>query len=210
MKPIKRTILALFVGLLLGTVPASAMDVRVNAETIYMVGPVQAQDYHRFMRVFNASVRRVVFTNSPGGDLDATYNVAEEIRMRKLETVVKGYCRSACALMFLGGVARRLADAKSYVAFHAGYGSNMGTTTPRQYGRIGRLLAEMTDGKLSDALAEIILQKRRNGFVYFYRDRTYNCDGTEPKRPSGCGNIPETAMEQGIITSLDDVEVSEK
>jgi hypothetical protein len=109
--------------------------------------------------------------------------------------------------MFLGGVERRLADAKSNVAFHSGYGSTMSTPTPGQYGRIGRLLTEMTGGKLSDALAEIILQKRRNGFVYFYRDRTYNCDGTEPKRPSGCEQLPQTAMAQGILTSLGDVTV---
>ena len=207
MKTAKLPIALLPVSLLFGILTASAMDLRVDGDTIYMAGSVQGQDYDRFISVFNPSVHRVVFTNSPGGDLAAAYNVAEEIRLRKLETSVKGYCRSACALMFLGGVERRLVDAKSYVAFHSGYGSTMGTPTPGQYGRIGRLLTEMTGGKLSDAVVEIILQKRRNGFVYFYRDRTYNCDGTEPKRPSGCEKIPQTAMEQGILTSLGDVTV---
>jgi ATP-dependent protease ClpP protease subunit len=182
-----------------------AMDVRIDGSQIVLTGPVDGLDYDRFVKVLNPSVHRVVFTNSPGGDLDATYNVSEEIRLRKLSTVVKGYCRSACALMFLGGVERRLADSKSYVAFHGGYGSNMGTPSTRPYGRIARLLAEMTGGKLSDELAETILHKRRNGFVYFFYNATYNCDGTEPKRPSGCEKLLQTALDMGILTALDDV-----
>jgi hypothetical protein len=70
------------------------------------------------------------------------------------------------------------------------YSSPTQRPSTARYGKIASFLSDMTGGKLSDAPIETILRKQRGGFVYFFRDRTFNCKGDEPKRPSGCPKLP--------------------
>lgn len=200
----KRTLQLLSHALLFcASVPAPAMDMRVEGDTLYMSGRVDGLDYVRFTKSLTPFIRRVVFTNSPGGAYEETVpSITPLIRERGLTTIVQGYCNSACALMFLGGVDRRLADSRSYVAFHGYYKANLDRPSSAKYGEIARLLSEYTNGKLDGKLIDLMLSRPRNGFVYFFRDRTFLCNGDEPKRPSGCEKLPQTALDMGIITSL--------
>jgi hypothetical protein len=205
---IKLTLVLLVVSLLLlFVVPVSAMDMHVEGNRLIISGPLSGFELTQFASTLTPNVATVVLHDSSGGDFDAGLNLAVWIRQKGLTTVAQGYCRSSCANAFLGGTRRYVADDQSYVAFHGHYA---GSNTNPSNGRIGELrnfYAEMTGGKVSDDLVQVWLRKHRAGMVYFFRDRTYNCNGTEPERPSGCEKIPPTALEQGIITSLDDVTV---
>jgi len=200
----------LFVGLLLcTTTPSLAMEMHVAGNQLILSGGITELDYVKFTRQLIPTVRQIVLTDSPGGSVSSALDIADDIRRKGLSTTIRGYCRSACALIFLGGVQRTLADSKSHVDFHAMYSYNYSSPTQRpstaRYGKIASFLSDMTGGKLSDALIKTILRKQRGGFVYFFRDRTFNCNGDEPNRPSGCAKLPQTALDQGVITSLDNV-----
>jgi hypothetical protein len=66
----------------------------------------------------------------------------------------------------------------------------------------------MTGGKLSDEMVELFVGKQRGGYVAFFKHITRNCTGSEAHRPRDCEKWPQTAMEQGILTSVDDVKIN--
>jgi len=202
-------LLVSFVVLLCAAAPSWSMEMRIEGNQLILSGGITELDYVKFTQELIPAVRQIVLTDSPGGSVSSALDIADDIRRKGLSTTIRGYCRSACALIFLGGVQRTLADSKSHVDFHAMYAYNYSSPTQRpstaRYGKIASFLSDMTGGKLSDALIKTILRKQRGGFVYFFRDRTFNCNGDEPNRPSGCAKLPQTALDQGVITSLDNV-----
>ena len=109
--------------------------------------------------------------------------LAHEIRRRGLSTVALGYCNSACANAFLGGADRRLANDRSYVAFHGNYSYRIGRPLTRHFGQLSAFYGEMTNGRLNDQMIQLFLSKGERGFVGFYQRVTRNCEGTEAKRP---------------------------
>ena len=182
------------------------MDMRAVGDQLIITGPLSGFEMTQFMSSLTPAVTTVVLYNSGGGDFDAGLNLAAMIRQRGLTTVAQGSCRSSCANAFLGGVRRYLADRQSYVAFHGHYVHS----APRQ-SRIGEMrnfYADMTDGKVSDELVLLWMQKPRAGMIYFFKRQTYSCNGTEVSRPRGCEKLLQKAMDQGIITALDDVEIN--
>ncbi len=206
----KQTTVLLVVSslLLLLISPVSAMEIHTEGDRLILTGPLSGFELTQFSALLTSKITTVVFTNSGGGDFAAGLNLASLIRQRRLVTVAKGFCRSSCANAFLGGVQRFLADGRSYAAFHGHYDS-YGKTLQGQIGELRNFYAEMTGGKVSDDLVQLWLQKPRAGMVYFFRHQTYSCNGDEPKRPSGCEKLGVTALDQGIITSLDDVELNQ-
>ncbi|MGA1289247.1 MAG: hypothetical protein ACO3ZK_17250, partial [Rubrivivax sp.] len=71
---------------------------------LYASGPVTDKDYVQFKDALaTGGVQRVVFVNSPGGDLWTGLQIGRMIRDAGLETRVSGHCHSACSIMFLGG-----------------------------------------------------------------------------------------------------------
>ena len=210
MKFPKQLTALLFVALLAyRAIPASAMEIHAETSQLILSGPLYGFEMNQFMSALTPNVTTVVFRNSGGGDFAAGLNLAATIRQKGLTTVAQGYCISSCANAFLGGVSRHLADSMSYLGFHGHY---VNRTTPSQ-SRIGEMrnfYAEYTGGKVSDDLVLLWMQKPRSGLVYFYKRTTYSCNGIEQKRPSGCEMIPQRAMDQGIITSLENVVVSDR
>lgn len=210
-KLIKRLTIWLFVSpLLLGAVATLAMEVTVSGSHLILSGFINEVDYDKFLSHLTPAVRTVVFTNSPGGVHLIGLALAHEIRRRGLSTVALGYCNSACANAFLGGVERRLANESSYVAFHGNYSIPSGRLLANRVGELSAFYREMTNGRLNDTMIQLFLSKGQGGFVGFYKQVTRNCEGTEAKRPSGCPTLPITALELGILTALDDAEVSEQ
>jgi rhodanese-related sulfurtransferase len=89
---------------------ARAMTVVREGATLFATGLVADDDFVRFKTAFaEGGLQRVVFVNSPGGDLWTGLQVGRLIRDAGLETRVSGYCHSACSIMFLGGRDRRFA-----------------------------------------------------------------------------------------------------
>ena len=204
MKPTKQPTVSLLVALLLCATPVFAMEMHAEGNQLILTGPLYGFEMTQFGSALTPNVTTVVFRNSGGGEFAAGLNLAATIRQKGLTTVAQGYCSSSCANAFLGGVNRYLADSRSYVGFHGHYTDS---TTPSQsnIGAIRNFYTEYTGGKVSDDLVLLWMQKPRTGLIYFYKHTTYSCNGREPKRPRGCEKIPQRAIEQGIITSLDDV-----
>jgi hypothetical protein len=186
---------------------AWAMEMQVSGDRLILSGFINLQDYDKFTRAITPSVRTVVLTNSPGGARVAGQRIAHEIRRRGLSTVAMGNCVSSCANLFLGGIDRRLADSTSYLAFHSNYTNPSGNPSATHMAELASFYTKMNP-KLPDSMIKLFLGKKQNGAVFFSKQETRNCDGTEPERPSGCPIIPETALEMGIITSMDDVELN--
>jgi len=179
-----------------------AMDVQVDGSQVILVGTVDGFDYVRFLKAVNEHTQTVVLRDSPGGDADTSFNVGREIHQRKLRTVAKGFCRSGCAIMFMAGVERRLADAKSYVVFHGGYVSQRSWPSARWGGELMRYFAEVAP-QMPDDLVELIVKKPRRGGVWFYLNAVWSCEGTEEKQPSQCERLKVTALEVGVVTTMD-------
>jgi hypothetical protein len=55
---------------------------------------------------------------SPGGLTADGLALGREVRARKLRTVTRGSCASACSIIFLGGVERVLAGPRARIGFH--------------------------------------------------------------------------------------------
>jgi len=95
---------------MLTSADAAAMTLLREGTTLFASGPVVGDDFVRFKTAFaEGGLQRVVFVNSPGGDLWAGLQVGRMIRDAGLETRVSGHCHSACSVMFLGGRDRRFA-----------------------------------------------------------------------------------------------------
>lgn len=203
----KKATVFLFAALSIAS-KAPAMEMHVSGDQLILRGFIDLQAYDKFVRMITPSVRTVVLTDSPGGARISGQKIAYEIRRRQLSTIALGNCVSACANLFLGGVERRLADSASVLAFHSNYTDRTGNPSAAHMGELGAFYAEMNP-KLPNSMIQLFLSKKQNGAVYFSKHLTRNCEGTESARPSGCPTIPQTALEMGIITSMDDVEVNQ-
>lgn len=90
--------------------PASAMTLIVQGNTVFASGPVN-DDLRAFEEALaKPGITSVAFVNSPGGDLWTGLRVGRLIASKGLKTVTAGSCMSACSIMFMGGQERRYAD----------------------------------------------------------------------------------------------------
>ena len=88
----------------------SAMSLEIQGNLVFASGPV-VDDLARFRDALDqAGVDTVVFVNSPGGDLWTGLRVGRLITERGINTVIAGYCVSACSIMFMGARSARLYD----------------------------------------------------------------------------------------------------
>ena len=184
------------------------MDMKVVGNQLILSGAVDGLDYQKLLRMLTPSVQMVVLSNSPGGDHQSGLDIAREIRSRGLSTVASGFCQSSCANIFLGGRERFLANNSSYLGFHGNYQSRRTVPSSARIGQLKAFYSEMTGGKLSDQMVELFVGKQRGGYVAFFKHMILNCTSTEAHRFRDCEKLPQTAMEQGILTSVDDVKIN--
>ncbi len=102
-------------GFLASSPAAQAADYRVQPHrgkpALIIEGPIDTGDGQRFAQALaDAGTVTEVLLHSPGGMVDEGYAIGRQIRARGLATRVPAgaLCASACADIFLGGVARRV------------------------------------------------------------------------------------------------------
>lgn len=124
---VRTTVAAGALAVLLNSAAAGAMTMEVRGDQLIASGRIVPDDGDRFRKLVDANpnVKTVVLWNSPGGSARANDAIAEAIESLGLNTVVTGFCVSACAMVFLAGKDRSFGDlepiASTSLGFHASY-----------------------------------------------------------------------------------------
>jgi hypothetical protein len=171
------------------------------------------------------TIETVILRNSPGGDAPAGYRVGELLREHGLRTAVSGYCYSSCSRMFLGGSTRYFSDdyvpENNNVGFHGHYDrtGRLNANLVRQYG-LRDWIIKYSDGKADANLVERWINiPYSRGMIHFFHPglvnrggaSTFMCRGDEPTGPVfACEPIGKTALELGVVTSLDIVHSADR
>jgi len=219
---VARSAVVLALALVLVAQPASAMEAKVIGNQLILSGAVVKGDSEKIQALLagNASIDTVVLRNSFGGDIESGYRAGELFRAKGLTTAVSGFCYSSCSRMFLGGKNRVFTDdypaLYTNVGFHGHYDTKTGKLVPelvKEYDLLNWTI-KYSDGKADPALVERWVNIPFNsGMIHFYdpalyvRDgvSTFMCQGTETMARAvlGCEPIAKTALDLGIVTSLD-------
>ena len=89
---------------------------------VFVDGRLEPRDDHQFRIKASPISKALVSFRSDGGDVRASIQIGEFIRLKGFTTVVaeNSLCASACALAWLGGTTR-LMSVQSRIGFHAAY-----------------------------------------------------------------------------------------
>jgi hypothetical protein len=226
---VRGTATALLLLLILGLLPtgAPAMELKIVGNQIILSGPVVGDEPEKVREAFASSpgIETVILRNSPGGNAPAGYQVGQMLRERGIRTAVSGYCYSSCSRMFLGGSTRYFTDdylpESNNVGFHGHYDrmGHLDAGLVRRYG-LRDWIIKYSDGKADSALVERWINiPYSRGMTHFFhpglvkRDgvSTFMCQGDEGARSVfACEPIAKTALDLGIITSLDLVHCADR
>ena len=203
---------------------ASAMSFEARPPHLYLGGPVVREDWDTWqeaMTRYDGKIEYVVLHQSGGGDSMAGRKIGQDIRDRKLKTVVMGRCSSACANMFLAGITRQYGDkvlpVQTVLGYHGSYNKTSGKMNTR---RTGDYFVQMTDGKMSEEFIErfIRLEKKQGLMRFVHKDQRINptqplamlCNGDEEraKRDEQCEKLEGIdALDKGVVTTWDTLTV---
>ena len=206
---------------------ASAMELKIVGNQLILSGPVVGDEPDKVREALASSPRinTVILRNSGGGNAPAGYQVGQLLRQHGVRTAVSGYCYSSCSRMFLGGSARYFTDdylpETNNVGFHGHYDRmrHLNADLVRQYG-LRDWIIKYSDGKADPALVErwINIPSSR-GMIHFFHPglvnragaSTFMCQGDESSGSVfACEPIGKTALDLGIITSLDIVHSADR
>jgi hypothetical protein len=215
--------------LLLILVPtrAPAMELKIVGDQIILSGPVVGDEPEKVLEAFASSpgIETVILRNSPGGNAPAGYKVGQMLRKRGIRTAVSGYCYSSCSRMFLGGSTRYFTDdylpESNNVGFHGHYDrmGRLDADLVRRYG-LREWIIKYSDGKADPVLVERWINiPYGRGMIHFFHPglvkhagvSTFICQGDESQRSVfACEPIAKTALDLGIVTSLDLVHCADR
>jgi hypothetical protein len=218
------TLFALIAILMVPT-RAPAMELKIVGNQLFLSGPVVGDEPGKVREALASSPRinTVILRNSGGGNAPAGYQVGQLLREHRVRTAVSGYCYSSCSRMFLGGSARYFTDdylpETNNVGLHGHYDrmGHLNADLVHQYG-LRDWIFKYSDGKADPALVErwINIPSSR-GMIHFFhpglvnRAGAFMCQGDEsPGSVFACEPIGKTALDLGIITSLDIVHSAER
>jgi hypothetical protein len=207
-----------------GSSCASAMSFYVDPPNLFLGGGVVRSDWSAWeeaMIKFDGKIDTIVFYDSGGGDSLAGRRIGEDIRARKLGTVVLGRCSSACANMFLGGVTRQYASPKAHVHTVLGYhGSYNKKTRELNRNKSPDYFLHMTDGKMSEEFVERFIRlENKSGLLRLVHPKqllktseplAMLCKGDEDKdrREEECEKLDGVdALLKGVVTTWDTREI---
>jgi hypothetical protein len=219
----------LFALTLMALMPAQTlgMELKVVGNQLILSGGVVGDEPEKVREALANSpeIDTVVLRNSPGGDAPAGYQVGQMLRERGIRTAVSGYCYSSCSRMFLGGTTRYFTDdylpESNNVGFHGHYdrGGHLNANRVRQYG-LRDWIVRYSDGKADPALVERWINiPYSRGMIHFFHPglvkragvSTFMCQGDEGERSVfACEPIANTALDLGVITSLDLVHCADR
>jgi hypothetical protein len=213
------TLLALIVTLM-APPQSPAMELKIVGNQIILSGPVVGDEPEKVREALASSpgVDTVILRNSPGGNAPSGYQVGQLLRERKLRTAVSGYCYSSRSRMFLGGSTRYFTDdylpESNNVGFHGHYDrmGRLDANRVRQYG-LRDWIIRYSDGKADPLLVERWINiPYSRGMIHFFHPglvrragvSTFMCQGDEsPRSVFACEPVAKTALDLGIITSLE-------
>lgn len=198
-----------------------AMQVNAVGHQLILSGPVVGDELGKVQAILaeNPAIDTAILRNSPGGHAPSGYRIGELFRARGLRTAVSGFCNSSCSRMFLGGKTRFFTDdfppEYTHVGFHGHY-DRKGRLTSDAVKRLGLKdwIIKYSDGKADAELVDRWISIPLSiGMIHFYHPErfardgasTFMCQGNEPMARSvnGCEPIFKTALDLGIVTSLD-------
>jgi hypothetical protein len=211
--------LVLALTLVVLSVPAMGMDLRVDGDQLILSGPVIGDEFEKVQDALAASpaIKTIILRNSPGGDAPTGYALGALFRERGLHTAVSGYCYSSCSRMLLGGSVRQFTSDYpiefTEVGFHGHYRKD-GKLNAAYVARMGLVawIEKYSDGKADPALVERWANiPTARGLMHFYHPdlakthgaATFMCQGTEGGSVFGCESFRRTALDLGVITSTD-------
>ena len=220
--------LAIVVALLALAAPCGAMTVEVAGDQLVLSGPVLSGDFTLIVDALkaNPSINTLILRDSIGGDVPTGYQVGEMARARGFRTAVSGFCNSSCSRMFLGGKERVFTDdfqmTRTRVGFHGHYkrGGQLDSDLVFRLGLKQWIIAH-SDGRADPALVDRwISAPVNNGMMHFFHPSlakqravaTYFCERgvTAGSNIFACEQIPKTALDLGIITSLEIIRSNDK
>ncbi len=210
---VKRLVVAALFAILASPVVAMTLEVRANV--LFATGPV-VDDVRQFeMALSNGQVNTVAFVNSPGGDLWAALRVAGLIAAKGVNTVVAGYCASACSIMFMGGKERRFSDAfrpnLTYVGIHGAHNPDTKQVSPTAQPQIYAFFKLTMGDKFNSNVMNQSLYEMddRSGLLRVFdqvrnsKTPPYFCKSDQVLRDK-CTTFPDTdALRLGVVTHTD-------
>lgn len=194
---------------------AQAMTLVTQGDTLFATGDV-ADDYRQFAAALdNKGIERIVFVNSPGGDLWTGMQIGRLIADRGLNTVVAGYCISACSIMFMGGRLRTFSDtfrpALTYVGIHGPSSKYTSEVNQSQAGQIYAFFQhQMGEHFNADFVNQALFNMEDAGALTKVFDAyrlpkqlSYHCKSEQSLRKD-CNEFKnEDAYTLGVVTSVD-------
>jgi hypothetical protein len=190
-----REVLAATLLVLAALVPARAMDLKVEGDTVTMSGSVVGPECKELETLLSQNaIKRVVLTNSGGGDARTGYCVGDLIRARGLATMIRGRCASSCSRMWLGGVERTLDGPNSRVGLHGNY-SNGGGLSPEAPQKLRDWIVHRVPDVDQTLMEKWIHLPSNKWMMYFYNDKAELCQS------GACTPIEgRTARNAGLTT----------
>lgn len=201
--------------------PVWSMVLEVQDNTVFATGGVEGNEWNKLRDILDSHrIERVVFVNSPGGDLWTGMRVGRLIAERNIQTVVAGRCVSACSIMFMGGSERRFSDAfapaQTYVGIHGPHSKLTKQVDASQAGQIYAFFALRMGDRFNDDLIKTALFEMDDAGALLY---VYDPKRSPAKAPVHCRSeqMPmvacaklagNNALSMGLVTATDLVSVT--
>lgn len=199
-----------------------AANFNIEKNEIYVNGFLNDTEILEFTKKVddNSQVTTVVFENSLGGTAKAARDYAKYIKQKKLMTMVKGQCHSACAIAFLSGRKRSFYDhvGTSIILFHGVHQFEKNSTISSQGSTevnavLINLMMDLTEGKIAPIISKIKIHwKPASGIVFVTRNyyfktiyKSFDCDGAQGSDISKCQSIEADPYVLGILTPIEDL-----
>ncbi|MBT2323614.1 hypothetical protein J7E62_14790 [Variovorax paradoxus] len=192
----KRSKFIIFLLAFFSATLSPAAVVVVSGRVANVKGIINSSDIEEIEK---SNVETIVFEESLGGTMEAANAYVKLIKARRLNTVVKGRCYSACALSFLAGSSRTVEPGiDNMIMLHVARVLDKKTGELRHSNQNHKVLAlidELTEGKMRDPARSKIAQSwsEAAGVAFIIgpgwwgeRINTRYCDGTQGKDTNKC------------------------
>jgi len=145
--------------------PCAAAEITVKGNKVYVLGTVETGDDQKFenaVKPYDGPMQ--VILHSAGGRLRPALNIGSLIRERRWTTHVEYTCKSACPMIWLGGIKHTKTQA-AQIGFHSAGDVHTGGMSPAGNALI---LSFLTDLGYSEAVGRYVTGSKT--ITYLTRD----------------------------------------